>query len=35
MKTSKSIVYSNRNRSVLVCELLNNNSLFVDQLHED
>ena len=29
------IVYSNRNRSALVCELLSNNSLFVGQLYDD
>ena len=29
------IVFLNRNRSALVCELLRNNSLFVGQLYED
>ena len=29
------IVYSNRNRSALVRELLSNNSLFVGQLYDD
>ena len=29
------LVYSNRNRSALVRELLSNNSLFVGQLYED
>ena len=28
-------VYSNRNRSARVCELLSNNSLFVGQLYDD
>ena len=32
---SQFIVCSNRNRSALVRELLNNNSLFVGQLYED
>ena len=39
LKTSNVIssfmVCLNRNRSVLVCELLSNNSLFVSQLYED
>ena len=32
---SSFIVCWNRNRSVLVCELLSSNSLFVGQLYED